>query len=368
VRDRVRADTKAAGGWTETVLYSFKDNGKDGTFPQAALIFDTSGNLYGTTSNGGTGDCKIEGSAGCGTVFELTPKAGGGWTEKILHNFNNSGKDGIYPYAGLIADAAGNLYGTTSRGGGSGCSQAGCGTVFELTLKAGGGWKEKILHNFNQNVNDGNNPYAGLIADAAGNLYGTTCAGGHSSSGTVFELTPKAGGGWKEKILHYFSGGTDGSCPMATPIFDSAANLYGMTTSGGDLNDCDYAGIGCGTVFELTPKAGGGWTDKTLYDLPNFAAGGVILDAVGNLYGTTKYGGSSGNCGIQLPNGCGTVFELTPKAGGGWKEKTLHNFNQNGKDGAYPYAGLIFDAAGNLFGTTYQGGTYYWGTVFEITP
>ena len=166
----------------ERVLHNFNNNGTDGLEPYAGLIFDAAGNLYGTTAGGGTGsNC---GAFGCGTVFELTPAAGGVWTETVLHNFNNNGTDGLEPYAGLIFDAAGNLYGTTAGGGtGSNCGAFGCGTVFELTPAAGGVWTETVLHNFNNNGTDGLEPYAGLIFDAAGNLYGTTAGGGTYISG-----------------------------------------------------------------------------------------------------------------------------------------------------------------------------------------
>ena len=270
----------------EKVLHSFS-GGADGTYPYGGLIFDAAGNLYGTTTSGGTSNT--------GTVFELTPAAGGTWTEKVLHSFSG-GTDGIHPYAGLIFDAAGNLYGTTDLGG-----AYGYGTVFELTPAAGGTWTEKVLHNFNNGGTDGTRPYARLTFDAAGNLYGTTYGGGaYNSYGTVFELTPAAGGTWTEKVLHSFGSGTDGLIPY----------------------------------------------------------GGLIFDAAGNLYGTTAYGGT---------NDLGTVFELTPKAGGGWTEKVLYSFG-DGTDGVSPLAGLIFDAAGNLYGTTQHGGTYNYGTVFEIAP
>ena len=173
------------GGWTETVLYSFcaQTNCTDGELPSPGLIFDAAGDLYGTTADGGT--------FGVGTVFELTPTAGGGWTEQALHSFNNNGTDGYWPYASLIFDAAGNLYGTTGSGGTNDY-----GTGFELTPAAGGSWTENVLHSFNNNGADGFNPGAGLILDAAGNLYGTTTSGGTGSNcvwegcGTVFELTP----------------------------------------------------------------------------------------------------------------------------------------------------------------------------------
>jgi uncharacterized repeat protein (TIGR03803 family) len=271
--------------------------------------------------------------------------------EKVLHNFNADGMDGENPYAGLIFDAAGNLYGTTSDGGTSNS-----GTLFELTPAAGGTWTEKVLHSFSGGA-DGTHPYAGLIFDAAGNLYGTTDLGGAYGYGTVFELTPAAGGTWTEKVLHNFNNdGTDGIEPLAPLIIDAAGNLYGTTYQGGAYNSY-------GTVFELTPAAGGTWTEKVLHSFGSgtdglIPYGGLIFDAAGNLYGTTAYGGT---------NDLGTVFELTPAAGGTWTEKVLWSFG-NSTDGAYPWAGLIFDGAGNLYGTTSGGGTYGHGTMFELMP
>ena len=330
------------GSWTEKVLHSF-GNGTDGAIPYAGLILDAAGNLYGTTFEGGI--------HGYGTVFELSPREGGSWTEKVLHSFNSNGTDGFYPYAGLILDAAGNLYGTTIGGG-----IHDYGTVFELSPREDGGWTEKVLHSFNSNDVVGAYPYAGLILDAAGNLYGTTELGGIHKYGTAFELSPTGGGGWTETVLHSFGNGVDGGYPEAGLIFDAAGNLYGTTVYGGIHNS--------GTVFELTPREGGGWTERVLHSFGNGTDGYepyacLIFDAAGNLYGTTELGG------IHGPDS-GTAFELTPREGGGWTEKVLHSFN--GTDGALPLAGLIFDAAGNLYATTSEGGIHNSGTVFEITP
>jgi len=361
----------AAGGWAETVLHSF-GNGTDGAHPLAGLIFDAAGNLYGTTYYGGASQsCQGGSSPGCGTVFELMPTGAGGWTEKVLHNFNNDGTNGWWPRAGLITDAAGNLYGTTSAGG-----LYGRGIVFELTPSAGAGWTEKVLYSFNSNGADGHYPYAGLIFDAAGNLYGTTMSGGLYGRGTVFELTATAGGGWTEKVLYSFnSNGTDGHYPYAGLIFDAAGNLYGTTNEGGTYL-CAPHSDGCGTVFELTPEAGGGWTEQVLHRFGNSdgalpVSGSLIFDSAGNLYGTTVFGGDY-LCG-PYGDGCGTVFELTPKAGGGWTEQVLHSFNNNDSavtNGWWPWAGLITDTAGNLYGTTmYSSGIAgSAGTVFQLTP
>ena len=309
----------------EKLLYNFCSlkNCFDGSYPYAGLIVDPAGNLYGTTQYGGAHDV--------GTVFELTPKAGGGWKEKVLYAFNNNGKDGLYPYAGVI-DAAGDLYGTTYTGG----AHNG-GTVFELKPKAGGGWTEKVLHSFGDGK-DGTSPHAALIIDAADNLYGTTVFGGADGSGTVFELTPKAGGEWAEKVLHSFGRGKDGASPYAGLIADAAGNVYGTTTDGG-------AG-GLGTVFELT-KRDGKWAEKMLHSFNGrdgeHPYASLVFDGSGNLYGATE----------------DTIFELTPEAGGRWKEKVLHNSGST--------ASLIFDTAGNLYGTTTYGGIQDAGTLFELT-
>ncbi|MGA8491564.1 MAG: choice-of-anchor tandem repeat GloVer-containing protein [Terriglobales bacterium] len=334
---------KAGGGWKEEVLHSFNPDGKGGHYPRASLVIDASGNLYGTTSVGG--------AHGGGTVFELVPKTGGVWTEKILHSFDPNGKGGYFPYAGLIFDASGNLYGTTSVGG-----VLGGGTAFELAPNGSGGWEEKVLHSFSNKSKDGNYPIAPLIFDVSGNLYGTTVAGGTIGYGIVFELTPKAGGTWMEKILHNFNPtNADGAGPYAGLVFDASGNLYGTTLGGGYYDDY-------GTVFELTPKASGRWTEKVLYSFNLGADGydpvaGLVVDTVGNVYGTTSTGGAGDY---------GAVFELSPTAGGGWTENVLYRFN--GTNGSYPYAGLIFGSSGNLYGTTSVGGGSGEGTAFEIIP
>jgi len=344
---------QAGGGWTETVLHSFNDNGTDGYYPSASLIFDAVGNLYGTTPAGGT--------YGGGTLFELTPIGGGNWAETVLYGFCSQANcaDGYKPEAGLIFDAAGNLYSTTEAGG-----TYGEGTVFELSPTAGGGWTEQVLYSFG-NGTHGTNPEAGLIFDAAGNLYGTTVNGGTYNYGTAFRLSPGEGG-WTETVLHNFGSGTDGAYLYGGLIFDAAGNLYSTTYAGGTYTSCTGTG-GCGTVFELTPTGGGGWTETVLYSFcPQdnctdgfYPEAGVILDAAGNLYGTTSLGGG--------PHSSGTVFELMPTVGGGWTETVLHSFSIIGADGTNPVAGLIFDTAGNLYGTTYEGGIGR-GTVFELTP
>jgi uncharacterized repeat protein (TIGR03803 family) len=329
-----------AAAQTETLLhsFSFSENGKDGSSPYSTLAIDASGNLYGTTAGGGTYND--------GTVFEMSPKAGGGWTEKILRSFISNGtRDGLEPYAGVVLDPFGNLYGTTVLGGAHGS-----GTVFELSPKEGGGWTEKILHSFHPNGGDGSMPFGRLILDAAGNLYGTTAGG--SDGGTVFEVLPKEGGGWTEKILCSNLAG-----PNAGVVLDGAGNLYGTTTFGGMT--------GLGAVFECSPAEGGEWTATVLHSFNDIGKDGLepyaclILDGSGNLYGTTLVGGAHGR---------GVVFELARAGDGTWTEAVLHSFDKEGPDGHDPYGGLIFDAAGNLYGTTEGGGPSDAGTVFELTP
>jgi uncharacterized repeat protein (TIGR03803 family) len=224
------------GAWTETVLHSF-GNGSDGQAPESGVIMDAAGNLYGTTVQGGT-NCS---QSGCGTVYELSPSEDGSWIETVLHSFD--GNDGLQPWASLILDAAGNLYGTTSQGGAY-CAPFGCGTVFELSPSEGGGWTETVLHSFNNDGHDGEDPVAPLILDPAGNLYGTTTYGGTGLYGTVFELSHRAGG-WIETVLCNF--GDDNGVIFGGVVMDRAGDLYGNTEGGGLY--------GYGTAFELTPPA-----------------------------------------------------------------------------------------------------------------
>jgi uncharacterized repeat protein (TIGR03803 family) len=288
--------------------------------------------------------------------------------EKVLHNFVNSGNDGFYPSGNLILDSAGNIYGTTS----SGYGQSSYGTVFELTPGVGGIWTEKVLYSFTKR-GDVAGPIGGLTSDAAGNLYGTTFAGGAYNFGGVFQLTPTSNGGWTEKVLHSFSNnGFDGVAAYSAVVIDASGNLYGTTAGGGGRTCPDE--VGCGIVFELTPNPNGNWSEKVLHAFPSSNAdgslpyGGLLIDSSGNLYGMTSTGGAYGN---------GAVFEMMPGAGGQWSEKVLHSFRKNGIDGQDPFlASLILDHAGNLYGTTSAGGAFEncsdgsdgCGTVFELTP
>ena len=219
------------GGWTHTVLHSF-GAGTDGAFPRQSDLGWRRQSLRHHTGGG---------TYNVGTVFELSPSGSGGWVETLLYSFNDNGSDGTYPYAGLVFDSAGNLYGTTYSGG-----VYNYGSVFELSPHGGGGWTETVLHSFDFQSRDGINPEAGLILDASGNLYGTTSYWGSSSYGTAFELSPNGRGGWTETELHGFGGAQDGFVPRAGLTMDHAGNLYGTTVTGGSGEQL------VGTVFEIT--------------------------------------------------------------------------------------------------------------------
>ena len=382
--------TTSGSVFTKTVLYNFCSQAycTDGANPAAGVIEDASGNFYGTTVNGGT-------NLG-GTVFRLTPSANG-YTESVLYNFCSQGggacTDGVNPQAGLIEDSSGNLYGTTWLGGtGVTLVNGGYayGTVFMLA-PSGSGYRYSVLYNFCPTTSpgfclDGAAPLGALIEDASGNLYGTTALGGAGTHalecngigcGTVFKLSPNSSG-YVETVLHSFcsqGGGncTDGAYPYdASLIEDASGNFYGTTSAGG-VNSCDTPG--CGTVFKLTPNGNGSYTESVLHSF-DYTDGtspdaGLIEDASGNLYGTTSNGGAGLSWRCQ---GCGsgTVFELSP-SGSGYTETVLYNFcSQGGEactDGVMPMAGVIQDASGNLYGTTWEGGNGNdWGTVFKLSP
>ncbi|HEX3430214.1 MAG TPA: choice-of-anchor tandem repeat GloVer-containing protein [Rhizomicrobium sp.] len=324
---------------TVHVLYGFQ-NVSDGAYPLAGLIKGRSGNLYGTTSQGGTGGCE----GGCGTVFKLAPDG----TKTILYSFAG-GTDGSHPQ-GLVMDKAGNLYGTTASGGGSGCfDNAGCGTVFEM----GASGTKTVLHAF-KGANDGGEPLGGLIIDGKGNLYGSAAEGGGGCDsgygcGAVFRVAPDG----KEKVIYGFAGPGqgDGEWPGAVRLArDSAGNIYGTTQSGGAHS--------YGTVFRLSRDG----TETVLYSFTGGSDGGgpyagVILDAAGNLYGTTPYDGDL-NC--DYGEGCGTVFKIASDG----TETTLYTFTDTGAN-ASPMAPLVMDSAGNLYGTTYG---FSPGGVFKLSP
>jgi uncharacterized repeat protein (TIGR03803 family) len=393
-----------ASASTEQVLHAFT-GGSDGIQPEGRLVLDSAGNLYGTSSSGGANNA--------GVIFKLTPTSSGPWQESILYQFTG-GRDGANP-RGLAFDSAGNLYGIAVNGGTPtvgvpDCKRYGCGTIFKLSSTQGG-WKFQLLHTFtgafdgalpqgitlnaagdvfvttyssypNQGTifelssssgvlkgsvvhvfieatGDGALPIRPVVIDSAGNLFGAAWFGGRLGQGAVYEVSPTATGQWTESVINSFNT-TLGSEPYTSLVFDSAGNLFGTTTSGGEFD--------LGTVFELSPSSTGQWTETLIVSFQNASDGGIphdgmAIDASGNLYGVTLNGGLCYNCG--------TVFKLSPSSGGGWGFDTLYSFTGT-SDGADPLAGVTLDSAGDVFGTTVLGGNVTTacpsgcGVVYEI--
>jgi uncharacterized repeat protein (TIGR03803 family) len=331
------ANPEAPAGWTESILYNFS-GGSDGSQPYGGLIFDSAGNLYGTTFQGG--------ASNAGTVYELTPGKGGAWTETVLYSFAG-GADGSGPQSDLNFDQAGNLFGTTTGGG-----SPGNGIVFQLTPGQGGSWTETVLHRFM--TNEGTSPRAAVIFDRKGSLYGTLANDGVFGAGAVFRLKPTNGGAWTEETLYTFTGGTDGFGPLCRLIL-LRGKLYGTTVIGG--------GSGVGTVFELSPPANhhGAWTLNVLH---TFACGsdgcfpwaGLTMDSNGTFYGTTQFGG--------LPSNGGTVFALK-QVGEIWFEGVLFSFKLSINQLAA--GAVLLGKGGTLYGTTI-GSEMNAGAVFKIQP
>jgi uncharacterized repeat protein (TIGR03803 family) len=322
---------------TETVLHEFGVTPTDGYEPAAPLLMDGSGNLFGTTGGGSDTLCDLGEVFGCGVVYELV-KLSNGYTEKVVYSFGSSSaiSDGASPEAGLIVDAAGNIYGTTTYGGSPNCivdiGVDGCGTVFEL-VKSSTGYTEKVLYAFTGF--DGAWPLAGLIIDSSGNLYGTASGGGANGYGVAFELVNSAGT-YTDKVLYSFGAtATDGTYPLGALVMDSAGNLYGTASLDTGPYNCGLTS--CGTAFELVNSVDG-YNEQTLHtfsgsDGANPEAG-LIMDSSGNLYGTTSHGGA---------NGSGTVFELI-NSSGTYTERVLYSFGATSTDGVKPVAGLLMDA------------------------
>lgn len=329
---------KLSSADTGFVLHLF-GGGSDGLTPAAGLVRDYYGNLFGTTMNGGGSTACM---GGCGIVFRVNQ-----WgTETVLHRFAGGNTDGANPHGVLALDTADNLYGTTVNGG-----AFGKGTVF-MVDKDG---TETVLYSFT-GKEDGGTPYAGLVRDLDGNLYGTTVSGGDAGSSCSFRAEPRCGTVFmldkqgKETVLYSFTGRSDGANPQAVLVRDSAGRLYGTTTFGGTF--------GFGTAFMVESEG----KETVLYSFSGGADGGLpfaglVRDSVGNLYGTTLQGGGAAN-----PSG--TVFELSPSG----QETVLHSFTA-GADGGFPlFGGLSQDAAGNLYGTTQSGGAFNQGVAFRIHP
>lgn len=331
--------TTSKGATTE-VIYSFAGE-DDGEYTDTDIAIDAGGNLYGTSVLGG--------EFGGGTVWQLSP-VGGGWVHTVLYNFTG-GADGGEPYKGVTLDGAGNLYGTAVTGG-SGSCEGGCGVTYQLT-KSGDIWTQRVIHAFTGGA-DGSGPGARVAVDKRGNLYGMTPTGGANGLGVIYLLRPKSGGGWSFRVIHTFTGGADGSSGSAGKMVFRGGRVFGAATAGGNHS--------AGAIFQLTPTQTGEWDFKTLYSFQGapdgvFPYGAVLFDSAGNIYGTTYYGGT---------NGIGAVYKLSPTTSGEWNETVLYSF-QNGNDGNSSISNLVFDTAGNLYGTTSEGGLGS-GTVFKLTP
>jgi len=376
---------------TLTVLHTFTD-GADGYEPFAGVTLDQQGRIYGTTYSGG--------SHGAGVVFRLV-RGGQGWTLSPIYSFGSQDHDGSAPYSRVVFGPGGLLYGTTLYGGAENS-----GTVFSLQPPATAcknalcPWTETILYSFSGGADGAGPQFGDLVFDQAGNIYGTTSAGGSSGGGVVFKLA-RSGGGWNESVLWNFTSGSDGSYPIGGLIFDNAGNLYGATTFGGSG--------GYGTLYELSPTQSG-WSETTLYAFTGeigAGAGGLVMDAHGNLFGITGglSGGLSGAYELSPQNGSwsfhvlknfggeyvgavaglifdshgnlygalptvgndftGEIFRLTP-SGNQWLYSSFYTFN--GSSSGVPLGSVTFDASGNMYGTGLDGGSDYNGTVWEITP
>ncbi len=336
------------GSWNFFLRYVFGTGQNDGFSPNGQMVQAPNGVLYGTTTRGGT--------CGGGTVFQLTPPATAArtaahshWTMTVIHDFCLDG-GGAAPYGALTVDATGNLYGTTSEGGGGDCSGYGCGTVFKLT-RSNNAWTYSVLYTFTGGA-DGASPLSGVVLDAAGNLYGTTEYGGESTLGVVYKLTPSG----SESVLYTFTTSNQGGLPVAGVVLDRSGNLYGTTVN--FCSEFTESPFTCGAdVFELSPSGGGSWNYTVIHQFTGYFSQGydLIMDDNGNLYGTVRNEGPDYD----------EVYKLTP-SDGGWIYSVLHDFN-GGDDGYSPDV-MVRDASGNILGVCFNGGAAHYGAVWEITP
>ena len=331
--------TMATAASTDVIFSCEEDEGE---YADTDLETDGAGNIYGTTVLGG--------DFGSGTVFKLrhTPT---GWVHKVLYSFT-SGVDGGEPYKGVTLDREGNLYGTAVTGG-SGSCEGGCGVVYKLT-NSGGTWTQTVIHAFTGGE-DGSGPGARVTLDRDGNVYGMAPTGGKYGFGTIYRTHQEHNGDWRFKVIHAFTGGADGATGSAGRMVFRRGDLYGAATAGGTY--------GSGVVFKLTPTGRGKWDFRTIYSFRgqpdgSFPYGALLFDSLGNIYGTTYYGGA---------NGIGTVYQLSPRdAISEWNESVLYSF-QEGTDGNSPISNLVADTIGNLYGTTSEGGLGS-GVIFKLSP
>src|SRR6266550_1741752 len=326
---------------TTDVIFSFEE--EEGEYADTDLETDSAGNIYGTTVLGG--------EFGGGTVFQLS-RTPNGWEHTVLYSLTG-GADGGEPYKGVTIDRRGNLYGTAVTGGSGGC-EGGCGVVYKLT-KSGGTWNQIVIHAFTGG-DDGSGPGARVTVDRSGDVYGMAPTGGANGLGTIYKIHPHAGS-WVFQVIHTFTGGDDGTTGSAGRMLLQHGRLYGAATAGGLY--------GSGVVFELTPPAAaavGEWDFRVLYSFHgqpdgSFPYGALLSGPLGKIYGTTYYGGE---------NGIGAVYELSPRSVGEWDGRVIYSF-QTGSDGNSPISNLVPDTAGNLYGTTSEGGLGS-GTIFKLAP
>jgi uncharacterized repeat protein (TIGR03803 family) len=328
-----------AAATTTDVIFSCEED--EGEYADTDLETDNAGNIYGTTVLGG--------DFGGGTVFQLSPSPNG-WVHTVLYSFTG-GADGGEPYKGVTLDREGNLYGTAVTGGSGNC-EGGCGVVYKLS-NTGGTWTQKVIHAFTGG-DDGSGPGARVTVDSAGNIYGMAPTGGAYGLGTIYKIRLGSTGGLLFRVIHAFTGGADGTGGSAGRMILRDGHLYGAATAGGRY--------GSGVVFEL---AAGGFRERdvnTIYSFRgqpdgSFPYGALLFDPSGNIYGTTYYGGT---------NGIGAVYKLSPQPVGEWTEEVIYSF-QEGADGNSPISNLVLDKAGNLYGTTSEGGLGS-GTIYKLSP
>jgi len=328
----------AATATTTDVIFSCEEDG--GEYADTDLETDSAGNIYGTTVLGG--------DFGSGTVFQLSPTPTG-WVHTVLYSFT-SGADGGEPYKGVTVDREGNLYGTAVTGG-SGSCEGGCGVAYKLT-NSGGTWTQTVIHAFTGG-DDGSGPGARVTLDPSGNVYGMAPTGGAFGLGTIYKIHQEHNGTWNLTVIHAFTGGADGASGSAGRMILRHGHLYGAVTAGGTY--------GSGVVFELSARGDRALNFRTIYSFRgqpdgSFPYGALLFDGVGNIYGTTYYGGA---------NGIGAVYQLSPRAIGEWDENVLYSF-QEGSDGNSPISNLVADGVGNLYGTTSEGGLGR-GTIFKLS-
>jgi uncharacterized repeat protein (TIGR03803 family) len=322
---------------TTDVIFSFEED--EGEYADTDLETDSAGNIYGTTVLGG--------DFGGGTVFQLSPTPSG-WVHTVLYSFTG-GADGGEPYKGVTLGRDGNLYGTAVTGGSGNC-EGGCGVVYKLTNSAGT-WTQTVIHAFTGG-DDGSGPGARVTVDAGGNIYGMTPTGGAYGFGTIYKIHGAGGGAFR--VIHTFTGGDDGATGSAGRMILRRGRLYGAATVGG--------AHGSGVIFELSPRAVGEWDFRPIYAFKgqpdgSFPYGALLFGPAGRIYGTTYYGGD---------NGIGAVYELAQQRLGDWQERVIYSF-QAGTDGNSPISNLVRDAAGNLYGTTSEGGLGS-GAIFKLSP